>query len=294
MMTAPVTGTGSQVRSLAKGLSIIELLAGESRSLPLNEIASRLGFSRSTAHQLLATLREHGFVDQEPESKAYRLGYRLISLVSGFMAEASISSLGIGPVQALRDATGDTCYLTILQGWELFIVFEAPGDQPIYTRRPKHSGQTHLHATASGKTLLAHLPAEQAEALLATVELMGMTPNTITSVDALQQELAAVRETGYALDREEFLTGVASIAAPVFDRRGDCVATVSVVYPAFRTERHDLLLPAVMDSARSVSLALGFLPQPPDAERAGSASGNADEMSVTWHNGKGVTSPLLT
>lgn len=279
MMTAPVTGSGSQVRSLGRGLAIVELLAAEGRSLPLNEIASRLGFNRSTAHQLLATLRERGFVDQEPESKAYRLGYRLVSLVSAFLAEASISALGIGPVQELRDATGDTCYLTVLQGWELFIVFEAPGDQPIYTRSPKHSGQTHLHATASGKTLLAHRPVEEASALLASVELIGMTTNTITSIAALHQELATVRELGYALDREEFLAGVASIAAPIFDRHGDCVATVSVVYPAFRTERHDVLLPAVKRTARSVSLALGYLPRSAGHER--------DEF-VTQRQGKEV------
>lgn len=288
MMAVALAGSGSQVRSLSRGLVIVELLAAESRPLPLNEIAARLGINRSTAHQLLATLREHGFVDQEPASKAYRLGYRLVSLVSGFMADASISSLGIGPVQALRDATGDTCYLTILQGWELFTVFEAPGDQPIYTRRPKQSGQTHLHATASGKTLLAHRPHEQAAALLASVELIGMTPNTITSIDVLRQELALVRAQGYALDREEFLTGVASIAAPVFDRNGECVATISVVYPAFRTERHDVLLPVIVETARSVSLALGFLPPRPAAGHDGLVPGGQQEVSPDPSSGKEV------
>ncbi len=289
-----MAGSGAQVRSLAKGLAILELLAAECRSLPLGDIAARLGFNRSTTHQLLSTLRDQGFVNQEPESKAYRLGYHLISLVSGFMAEASISSLGVGPVQELRDATGDTCYLTILQGWELFIVFEAPGNQPMYTRRPKLSGQTHLHATASGKTLLAHLPHEQAETLLATAELIGMTPNTITSVAELLPELALIRARGYALDREEFLTGVASIAAPIFDRHGDCVATVSVVYPAFGAERNDLLLPAVMDTARSVSLALGFLPRPPGVARSGMATGDDVDASVSLSNGKEAPSPHHT
>lgn len=286
-----MAGSSSPVRSLAKGLAIVELLAAEGRSLPLVEIAARLGFNRSTVHQLLSTLREQGFVDQEPESKAYRLGYYLVSLVNGFVADASISSLGIGPVQELRDATGDTCYLTILQGWELFVIFEAPGNQPIFTRRPKQSGQMHLHATASGKTLLAHLPHEQAEALLATAELIRMTPNTLTSVADLRHELAAILDEGYALDREEFLTGVASIAAPIFDRGGDCVATVSVVYPAFRKERQDVLLPAVMHAARSVSLALGFLPQRRTVERTGVAMGNGRELAMNWTDGMEVRLP---
>lgn len=267
-----VTGTNSHVRALAKGLAVLELLAVESRGLPLAELSRRLGFNRSSTHQLLATLRERGFVDQDPRTKDYRLGYRLVGLVTEFVSDAAVSSVGIGPVQELRDATGDTCYLTILQGWELFIVFEAPGARPIHTRLPKQSGQTHLHATASGKTLLAHLPAGEAETHLTTVELIGMTANTISSLPELRQELAAIRAQGYALDREEFLTGVASIAVPVFDREGACVATVSVVYPAMQSARQEELMPLVVSAARQISLSLGFVPGRLEPTRRGQAA----------------------
>lgn len=255
-MTANSSG---HVRSLGKGLAILELLASETSGVSLAELSRRLGFNRSTTHHLLATLRERGFVDQEPQSKAYRLGYRLVGLVTEFVSDAAVSSLGIGPVQELRDATGDTTYLSVLQGWELFTVFEASGVQPLHPRRPKRSGQTFLHATASGKTLLSHLPTDQAAALLATVELTKFTPHTISSIGELHDELASILTCGYALDREEFLCGVASIAAPVFDREGTCVATISLVYPAIQALRQDVLVPLVISTAEKVSMSLGFV-----------------------------------
>jgi DNA-binding IclR family transcriptional regulator len=255
------------VRSLAKGLAILELLAAESRGISLAEVSRGLGFNRSTTHHLLATLRDSGFVDQEPQTKTYRLGYRLVGLVNEFVSDASVSSLGTGPVQALRDTTGDTAYLSILQGIELFTVFEAPGNQPMHPRRPKRSGQTFLHATASGKTLLAHLPPDDVGALLATVELTRFTSNTIDTLGDLHQELASIREDGFALDQEEFLSGVASIAAPVFDRDNQCVATVSVVYPAIQSARKDVLVPLVISTADRISTSLGHVPNREESTR---------------------------
>ncbi len=251
--------TSQHVRSLSKGLAILELLASESSGVSLAELSRRLGFNRSTTHHLMVTLREHGFVDQEPKTKAYRLGYRLIGLVSEFVSDAAVSSLGRGPVQSLRDATGDTAYLSIMQGWELFTIFEALGSQPLQPRRPRRPGQTFLHATASGKTLLAHLRASELEALLSTVELTRFTHNTIVCLSDLHQELLSIRERGYALDREEFLTGIASIAAPVFDRDDQCVASVSVVYPAIQSARQEELIPLVIGTADRIATSLGHV-----------------------------------
>src|SRR5262249_10919517 len=156
----------------------------------------------------------------DPQTKAYRLGYELVSLVNEFLADADVSALGIGPILELRDASGDTAYLTLLQGRELFVAFEARGVHPLQTRRPRLAGQTTLHSTASGKTLLAHLPPSESEAILGTMSLTRFTRNTISAPDGLRVELAAIRDQGYALDQEELLDGLACVAAPVFDRDG--------------------------------------------------------------------------
>jgi DNA-binding IclR family transcriptional regulator len=100
------------IRSLDKGMEIIELLAAEPRGLSVAEIARQLGFNVSTTHHLVATLRRRGFLDQDPETRAYRLGYRLVSVVNEFVSGADIYAVGAGPIRDLRDASGDTAYLT--------------------------------------------------------------------------------------------------------------------------------------------------------------------------------------
>jgi DNA-binding IclR family transcriptional regulator len=247
------------IRSLDKGMEIIELLAAQPRGLAVAEIARALGFNASTTHHLVATLRRRGFLDQDPETRVYRLGYRLVSLVNEFISEADIYAVGAGPIRALRDASGDTAYLTVLQDREIFVVFEATGSHPVQTRRPRPPGQIVLHGIASGKTLLAHLPDERRRALVAEMPLARFTPNTITTPHELEAELAAIRAQGFALDREEWLLGLACVAAPVFDRHGTCVATASVAYPAVQAERHEGLIHLVGETACRISASLGHV-----------------------------------
>ncbi len=259
-----------QIRSLDKGMEIIELLAAEARGLSVAEIARQLGFNVSTTHNLVATLRRRGFLDQDPETRAYRLGYRLVSVVNEFVSEADIYAVGAGPIRELRDASGDTAYLTVLQERDIFVVFEATGGHPVQTRRPRPPGQIVLHSIASGKTLLAHLPDAQRRALIAEMPLMRFTPHTITTPHDLETELAAIRAQGYALDHEEWLMGLACVAAPVFDRHDVCVATASVAYPAVQTERREEVVQLVRETAARISASLGYLgraQRSPDAER---------------------------
>jgi DNA-binding IclR family transcriptional regulator len=259
-----------QIRSLDKGMEIIELLAAEARGLSVAEIARQLGFNVSTTHHLVATLRRRGFLDQDPETRAYRLGYRLVSVVNEFVSEADIYAVGAGPIRELRDASGDTAYLTVLQERDIFVVFEATGGHPVQTRRPRPPGQIVLHSIASGKTLLAHLPDAQRRALIAEMPLMRFTPHTITTPHDLETELAAIRAQGYALDHEEWLMGLACVAAPVFDRHDVCVATASVAYPAVQTERREEVVQLVRETAARISASLGYLgraQRSPDAER---------------------------
>ena len=249
-------------------MDIIEVLGTEPRGFSVAEIARQLGFNVSTTHHLVATLRRRGFLDQDPETRTYRLGYRLVSVVNEFVSEADIYAVGVGPIRELRDACGDTTYLTVLQDRDIFVVFEATGVHPVQTRRPRPPGQIVLHGNASGKTLLAHLPAEQRRALVAEMPLTRFTPHTITTPHELDTELAAIRAQGYALDREEWLVGLTCVAAPVFDRNGACVATASVAYPAVQAERRDTLIQLVRETAAHISASLGHIDR---GERIGEA-----------------------
>ncbi|MCD6059367.1 MAG: Transcriptional regulator IclR [Thermomicrobiales bacterium] len=261
--TAQTPARGSAngtIRSVDKVIDILELLGRESRGLPISELAGRLRLNVSTAHHLLATLKARGLVAQDERTKAYRIGSGLVALVSRFLLGTDLYPAAVAAVEQLRNVTGETSYLSVFQDGEINVMVALTGLRPVQARRMHRPGQSNLHSTASGKLLLAYQPPEQAAALLAEVDRPQFTPHTITDLDELLRELAVIRSQGYALDREEDYIGVQCVAAPVFDGNGDCVASVSVSYPAASAERTEELIRLVRDAAEKISVNLGAIP----------------------------------
>ena len=248
------------IRSVEKVIDILELLARESRGLALGDLAKRLDLNASTAHHLLATLKGRGLVAQDERTKMYRIGYRLVGMVNRFLSGTDLYPAGISPVEELRDLSGETSYLTAIQRREAAVILTLTGARPIQARRFHRPGQSNFHSTATGKLMLAHLPTEEVTALLSGRELAQFTPNTITDPTQLQADLRAIRERGYALDREEDYIGVECVAFPVYDAGGDCVAAVSVSYPAAPRERTEELVRLVSAAAEKISANLGAVP----------------------------------
>lgn len=261
--TPPRTDDGrasTTIRSVDKAVDILELLGRESHGLAISDLASRLELNVSTAHHLLATLKARGLVAQDERTKIYRIGSRLVGLVNRFLLGTDLYPAAVAAVEELRDASGEMSYLSVFQGGDVNVMIALTGLRPVQARRMHRPGQSNVHSTASGKLLLAYQPRQQAAALLAAAEREPFTPHTITDLDALLAELDAIRGQGYALDREEDYIGVQCVAAPIFDGSGECVASVSVSYPAASPERTDDLIAMVTDAARSISANLGASP----------------------------------
>lgn len=253
-------GSGNSIHSLGKAMSVLELLAREGRGLALAEIARTLDLNTSTVHHLLATLKERGFVGQDEQTRTYRLGYGLIHLVSNYLAEVDIYAASIEAIRDLRDLSGESAYLTVLENRQSIALIELSGTNPIHVTRPARPGQARLHSTAAGKVLLAYLPWEKAESLLSCLTLGQFTEHTLTSLPQLKTEILAVREREIALDREEDYVGIACVAAPVFARPGQCVATASISFQASHLTNVEPLIQVVRDAARKISANLGYAP----------------------------------
>jgi DNA-binding IclR family transcriptional regulator len=253
----PVTGP---IRSVDKVIDILELLGCESRGLPISELAGRLQLNVSTVHHLLATLKARGLVAQDERTKVYRIGSGLVALVSRFLLGTDLYPAAVAAVEELRNVSGETSYLSVFEDREINVLIAFTGLRPVQARRMHRPGQSNIHSTASGKLLLAYRAPEQAAALLAAVDRPQFTPHTITDLDELLREIAAIRIRGYALDREEDYIGVQCVAAPVFDGNGECVASISVSYPAAPAERTDELIRLVGDAADQISVNLGAIP----------------------------------
>jgi DNA-binding IclR family transcriptional regulator len=158
----------------------------------------------------------------------------------------------------LAVATGLAVYLAVLSRGEAITV-DRVVPRPRVEARADVGATNPAYASSMGKALLAHLPPADLEAYLEAVRLEPRTERTITSVERLREELACIRERGYALSEGEHRPGVRSIAAPVFSYSGDAVAAVCVRhYTPADQPPPEALIEAVKDAAQRISHTLGY------------------------------------
>lgn len=260
--TEPADGRSDPTLStLDRGLRILELLAGEEAKsgLTLTELGRALGMHRSTLFRFLATLRARGYIDRDPVTDRYRLGSRVLTIAGAFLDNLDIRHVARPALQDLCDRTHELVHLATLDHGEVVTIERIEGKHPVSLqtgvgqRRP-------VYCTASGKAILAHLPAERVDRILA----QGMptyTPRTITSPAVMHEHLAEVRRLGYAVDDEERIEGVRCAAAAVFGHDGTVAGAISVAAPIQRAsyERLQHLGEEVRITAEEISRQLGFM-----------------------------------
>jgi IclR family acetate operon transcriptional repressor len=243
--------TSSAGTSVEKAMRILEALSVSGGPHRLMDLAARAGVPRSTAYRVLALLAGEGYAENCGEGR-YGIGGRL----SGLGAQiVSVVSAGVGPaLRGLQHAAGgNTVHLAVRVGDHAVYLHKVDSDKP-YEMRSRVGNQLLLHCTAIGKAILAHLPAEEVEAVVASAGLPSRTPATITDLPALRAELAAVRERGYAVDDEENEATVRCLGAPILDRNGRATSAVSISTVTFAVDRDELLgyVPALQATVRGM------------------------------------------
>ncbi len=155
-----------RIRSVERALSILQLLAAEKGELSASEISRKLGLPQSTAFRLLVTLAASGFVEQNPDNDRYRLGVSCLALGSTFLANSDLRQRAIPYLERLRDETGETVHLGILDGYDIVYLDKLPGLHPIGLMSSKVGAHAPSYCTGLGKALLAFLPEEQISAYI--------------------------------------------------------------------------------------------------------------------------------
>ena len=246
------------MQSVDRAISVLEILArrGEAR---VTEVAAELTVHKSTAFRLLGALEERGLVEQDQDRGKYRLGFGILRLAGAVSGRMDLTRYGRPVCQRLARESGETVNLAVAQSHYAVNVDQVPGTFAI-TAQNWVGRLTPLHATSSGKVLLAHFdPALRAE-LIKDAGLTAYTPATVTDLAALERQLETTREQGYATTVEELEEGLDAIAAPIRSHHGDVVAAVSVSGPAYRLTpaRMRELAPAVVAGADEISHRLGY------------------------------------
>jgi IclR family transcriptional regulator, acetate operon repressor len=224
--------------SIEKAMRILEALAVPDGPHRLMDVAERAAVPRSTAYRVLATLTAEGFAENCGDGR-YGVGGRL----SGLGAQiVSLVSAGVGPAlrRLQQGAGGNTVHLAVRAGDHAVYLHKVDSDKP-YEMRSRVGNQLWMHCTAIGKAILAHLPPEEVDAVVASAGLPARTLDTITDPQALHAELAVVRELGYAVDDEENEATVRCLGAAILDRAGRPRGGVSISTVTFVVDRAELL-----------------------------------------------------
>lgn len=221
----------SQVPAATRALRVLRFLAGQPDPVPLDRIMRACELPRSTTYHLLRAMVEEGFVVHLVDEHRFGLGPAAFEVGSGYARQEPLQRIARRPLADLVDRVAQSAHLAILHGREVLYVVEerAPGRPPLVSnvgvRLP-------AHLTASGRAILARLPASQVRALYSTpddfVDRHGRGPQTLS---ALRTLLTDTRQRGYAVEDGEVTPGLASVAVAVLDHNEHPVAAVAVTYP---------------------------------------------------------------
>jgi DNA-binding IclR family transcriptional regulator len=236
-------------------LAVLTAFSFNDPVLGVSELGRRVNLPKSTVHRLLGILVHEGFVERTPDDR-YRLSLKLYEIGQEVVSTRVLRQVGHVPLEKLHNDTGEATHLAVLSGTDVVYLdrLESPHMMGVFTKIGRRRA---AHATSSGKVLLAFgSQADLDEVVKAGLPRLG--PRTITTRTRLNQALAEVRKVGYALSTDESAPGVVSIAAPIFDREGACVAAVSVAGTLIRmpSEQHPKLVRMVVKTAAEISKAL--------------------------------------
>ncbi len=221
-MSATVNGA-QRVQSVARAAELLKALGAHGGPATVFDLADRCGLNRSTAWRILATLEDEGLVERDPATGRYEIGYALVALGAAAGHDPLVRRAHPA-LRALAEACLETASLAVPRGMQLVYVDQV---QAPHVMAADWLGRaTPLHATSTGKALLAWLSEDDIGAALPG-RLQRFTDTTITTRAVLRTELAEVRARGYAASRGELEPALWGVSAPVLDR-GRPVAVVSV------------------------------------------------------------------
>jgi DNA-binding IclR family transcriptional regulator len=249
--------------AVERALAILEAVSQREAGLTNSEISRKLEIPKSSASYILRALEARGYLRRERGTGKYHLGLKVLSLARGVGGEADLKQAALPVLKRLVERTGLTAHLAVLDQAEAVYVekVESPGFIQMDTRVGK---RMELHSTGVGKSLIAHLPAADVEALIKGRSLKRKTPKTIVSHAGLLKELEKVRERGYAIDDEENSLGARCLAAPVFDGFGKVIAAVGVSGTIAQIDRASIrrTVERVREAAREISKQIGHSSTP--------------------------------
>lgn len=245
------------VDSLATALRLLDNFSIKEPELSLRQLGEKSGLYKSRIHRLCGTLVAMGFLVRTPWS-SYRLGPKLMALGKIYEKTNTLVSISRPVMREVASVTGESVALFSLDGETLFCLARELGSSRLVfsINEGDHMG---LHASASGRIMLAYGSEELRQKILDVERLERFTPLTTVDSQKIQAELPEIRKRGYAINMGETELEVAAVAAPIFDHEQAVRGVIAVVGPVqrFSDERLPGIVDQLMNATRRISISLG-------------------------------------
>jgi IclR family pca regulon transcriptional regulator len=239
------------VQSLERGLAVIRAFDDHNPELTLSDVARSTGLTRAAARRFLLTLADLGYV--RTEGRWFTLSPRILELGYAYLSSQSLTDVAEPHLERLVAEVHESSSVSVLDGEDIVYVARVPTSR-IMTVSINVGTRFPAYATSMGRVLLSRMADEELEDYLERVELVPLSPRTVTSRDTLRTELAKVRSQGWALVDQELEEGLRSVAAPIRDRSGKTIAAVNLSAHASRMSieaaRRGLVPPLLATAAR--------------------------------------------
>ncbi|UWG49304.1 DNA-binding transcriptional regulator, IclR family (plasmid) [Halalkaliarchaeum sp. AArc-CO] len=239
------------VQSVQTAINIIISLR-ESDGARVTDLAADIGMSKGTVSNHLKTLEANDFVAKNDDG-TYHLGLRFLNIAHGAQSRYPVLELVRTQTNDLADESGETALFATEEHGLGVVLDVAYGEYAVKT--PLWVGhRDHLHHTAVGKAILAHLPDREVQAIIEEHGLPKKTPNTITDIEELLEELNQIADRGCAYNKQETISGLVGVGAPIQSQDGDVIGGISIIGPSsrIRDQRYHDEFPEMIEKAKNV------------------------------------------
>jgi DNA-binding IclR family transcriptional regulator len=251
------------MKTLDTALKLLKLFETEEQTLSVTEVAEASGLPKSKVSRLLAGFRANGFLEQDAQTRRYRVGLAAFELGANYVKSQPLAHEALPVLRAIVERTGHSTTLSVMRGDLILHLLAVEGPHYI-DGRWRVGNRLPFHATAAGKVLLAGMKPAALEAFLAGRPLTAITPLTITDAVVFRRQIEEVRVHGVSLTRGESAPGLAALAVPVFGRSNETVGALGLIIPDqfFAEEKTSELTAFLHLEARRLSIKCGAADYP--------------------------------
>ena len=246
------------MQGIERIIKILDSFSLDEPELTLKELTNKTGLPKPTVYRIAEALNKVNILSKDDNVSKYRIGVKLFELGSLYLETLELRKLAFPEIEKLSKYTEESIHMGVLDGNEVTSI-EGLGSTHNLQAKLWIGKRSPIYCTSIGKAILAFLPKKEQEEILTTIEFKRYTKNTITDKKNLKKELESIRRQGFALDNEEHDEGIMCVGAPIFNNKGEVVASISISGPKIRMKEQELekYKKLLMDSVKRISDKLG-------------------------------------